>query len=63
MHTQTIKLFDLQAEIIEPQNKRILLAEQPSIPRYSWISEETRKKVWWRMPLIPALGRQRQVDF
>jgi hypothetical protein len=18
---------------------------------------------WWRMPLIPALGRQRQVDF
>jgi hypothetical protein len=22
---------------------------------YSW--------AWWRMPLIPALGRQRQVDF
>jgi hypothetical protein len=19
--------------------------------------------VWWRMPLIPALGRQRQMDF
>jgi hypothetical protein len=21
------------------------------------------KQVWWRTPLIPALGRQRQVDF
>jgi hypothetical protein len=20
-------------------------------------------RAWWRMPLIPALGRQRQVDF
>jgi hypothetical protein len=20
-------------------------------------------RVWWRMPLIPALGRQRQADF
>jgi hypothetical protein len=20
-------------------------------------------QAWWRMPLIPALGRQRQVDF
>jgi hypothetical protein len=22
-----------------------------------------RSRVWWRTPLIPALGRQRQVDF
>jgi hypothetical protein len=21
------------------------------------------RRAWWRMPLIPALGRQRQVDF
>jgi hypothetical protein len=26
--------------------------------KYSIISQ-----AWWRMPLIPALGRQRQVDF
>jgi hypothetical protein len=28
--------------------------------------KEKRKKeswAWWRTPLIPALGRQRQVDF
>jgi hypothetical protein len=29
--------------------------EAYKIPIYSW--------VWWRMPLIPALGRQRQADF
>jgi hypothetical protein len=23
----------------------------------------SRAEQWWRMPLIPALGRQRQVDF
>jgi hypothetical protein len=22
-----------------------------------------KSRVWWRTPLIPALGRQRQVDF
>jgi hypothetical protein len=22
-----------------------------------------RRWVWWRMPLIPALGKQRRVDF
>jgi hypothetical protein len=28
-------------------------------------NKETNKtsQVWWRTPLIPALGRQRQVDF
>jgi hypothetical protein len=25
--------------------------------------EKGRGRVWWRTPLIPALGRQRQVDF
>jgi hypothetical protein len=24
---------------------------------------ENRSRAWWRTPLIPALGRQRQVDF
>jgi hypothetical protein len=24
---------------------------------------DTVDQAWWRMPLIPALGRQRQVDF
>jgi uncharacterized membrane protein len=30
------------------------------------IQEKTNKqksRVWWHMPLIPTLGRQRQVDF
>jgi hypothetical protein len=22
-----------------------------------------KRRVWWRTPLIPALGRQRQADF
>jgi hypothetical protein len=26
-------------------------------------SESFLSRAWWRMPLIPALGRQRQVDF
>jgi hypothetical protein len=25
--------------------------------------KNSMRQVWWRMPLIPALGRQRQVDF
>jgi hypothetical protein len=25
--------------------------------------KEKKSRRWWRMPLIPALGRQRQVDF
>jgi hypothetical protein len=36
-----------------------------------FLREETNKSLfkksmagqWWRMPVIPALGRQRQVDF
>jgi hypothetical protein len=27
------------------------------------IKTDKRARQWWRMPLIPALGRQRQVDF
>jgi hypothetical protein len=26
-------------------------------------NKETQCRAWWRMPLIPALGRQRQADF
>jgi hypothetical protein len=35
----------------------------------SWVNKKERIKrnywgqAWWRMPLIPALGRQRQADF
>jgi hypothetical protein len=25
--------------------------------------KEKLSRAWWRTPLIPALGRQRQVDF
>jgi hypothetical protein len=25
--------------------------------------KKKESRVWWRTPLIPALGRQRQVDF
>jgi hypothetical protein len=28
-----------------------------------WEKEESTAGQWWRMPLIPALGRQRQADF
>jgi hypothetical protein len=27
------------------------------------IENKAYGRVWWRMPLIPALGRQRQADF
>jgi hypothetical protein len=26
-------------------------------------AREQESRVWWRMPVVPALGRQRQVDF
>jgi hypothetical protein len=29
---------------------------------YHNINDE-KSQAWWRMPLIPALGRQRQADF
>jgi hypothetical protein len=38
---------------------------QANIHAYT-ISKIKKRKVsraWWRIPLIPALGRQRQVDF
>jgi hypothetical protein len=53
----------------------VLLTAEPSLlPRrrytYShvWLGIWVLKKVkiagqWWRTPLIPALGRQRQADF
>jgi hypothetical protein len=25
--------------------------------------QKTKKVPWWRMPLIPAVGRQKQADF
>jgi len=28
-----------------------------------WLILITYSQMWWCMPLIPALGRQRQVDF
>jgi hypothetical protein len=28
-----------------------------------WVKIVGMAKQWWSMPLIPALGRQRQVDF
>jgi hypothetical protein len=34
---------------------------------HAWLKEKKKKKKeagqWWHMPLIPALGRQRQVEF
>jgi hypothetical protein len=31
---------------------------------YSYtLNEKKSGRAWWRMPLIPALGRQRQADF
>jgi hypothetical protein len=29
----------------------------------NFLKEIQESRVWWRMPLIPALGRQRQADF
>jgi hypothetical protein len=38
-------------------------------PRLSWavwqdfVSKKKESRAWWRTPLVPALGRQRQADF
>jgi hypothetical protein len=32
-------------------------------PMRPYLKEKKKSWVWWHMPLIPALGRQRQADF
>jgi len=34
-----------------------------TIKYISYIRKWISSQAWWHMPLIPALGRQRQVDF
>jgi hypothetical protein len=33
------------------------------IPNKNYIKNVEKGQAWWCMPLIPARGRQRQVDF
>jgi hypothetical protein len=32
-------------------------------PKYTFAYKNFSSQAWWRTPLVPALGRQRQVDF
>jgi hypothetical protein len=45
--------------------KRTLLdqALRSRIDKWDLIKTEKLSRAWWRMPLIPALRRQRQADF
>jgi hypothetical protein len=41
---------------VDPQ--RVYEAKQ-----FDFLKKTTTARLWWRKPLIPALGRQRQADF
>ena len=44
----------------------IICFTEPNMVSDFWYQQEINRQqsqVWWHMPLIPALGRQRQVNF
>jgi hypothetical protein len=47
------------------QEQQVLLTTQPSLqPRTNYfLKRDGEGRAWWRTPVIPALGRQRQADF
>jgi hypothetical protein len=42
----------------------MLITTKPSLQPFIFVfKDRVSARLWWRMPLIPALGRQRQADF
>jgi hypothetical protein len=50
------------ASVLNSSGPQDLSSHMSSTDR-SALKNKMKSQVWWRTPLIPALGRQRQADF
>jgi hypothetical protein len=53
----------LERELLEREERRKLRRKYFYFSNKKWLRNPQAGQAWWCMPLIPALGRQRQADF
>jgi hypothetical protein len=53
-----VDLCELEASLVYRESTRTARATQRNS-----VKNQNQSQAWWRRPLIPALGRQRQADF
>jgi hypothetical protein len=55
---------ELQVRVLQSSRKARAIQRNPVLKNKKKKEKEKKcRQVWWHTPLIPALGRQRQVDF